>query len=780
MINFKKLTFLFLFVGTAFLAISQKIIGYIPQYRTIAWMDGAVEWDKMTDYYYFGSLPTSSGGITIEQQARFDHVLAKGVEYNKNVWLSVGGWGKSANFITVANSASLRQNFANEALRLCQLHGLKGVDIDWEFPSYGQETAFKNFFKTLYETLNPAGYLVSAAAGGEAAHADKWLDETFNYIDDLNIMSYDAPATYSNHASLQFMKDAMDLYHAQGCPYEKMLGGVAFYSRCAGVAMYSGILNGASNKQAAYENDLTNGYCYNGRNTIEDKIDYVMGKGGIGILIWEVTQDVKGQYSLLNACDLAMDPYTCSVANPDLGSDVSICGLNAVTLDGGVSTASGRTFTWKKDGVTQVNQNASATTYSASSAGTYTLEVWENGCSRSDEIIVTGTLNSIDLGGPYDLCSPVEYALDAAVSEAGRTIQWYENNAEIIGETGSTIMVNRAGDYKVVISASGCNAVQSTAIVTSSVPFADDDTVCTSGLQAELVASESVDWFASEVSASALATGTTYNPVINNNTTFWIAGSGAAATNYTTMKSAFGNTGWAANQSVYANKLTVETEITIDAVSVDPSNAGTVVVNLVESDGVTVVKTKTFNSVSGLTELSLGWTGIQPGTYYLNCVGTTVQLYVDPVLDASNYSIPNVVTVDKNCFADWDEPYGDAYQASTNYGNFVNLKVTAGAACDRVPVDVVIDASNSQCLTVGVDDIKTNELDVYPNPTSSEFIINSDFGGVLSIVDIKGALVYSNKITTGQVIVGDELKSGVYFARLQAGDGISVVKIVKK
>lgn len=775
MINCKKLAFLFLFVGTTFLGISQKIIGYIPQYRTIAWMDGAVEWDKMTDYYYFGSLPTSSGGITIEQQARFDHVLAKGAQYNKNVWLSIGGWGKSTNFITVANSPTLRQSFADEALRLCQLHGLKGVDIDWEFPSYGQETAFKNFFKTLYETLNPAGYLVSAAAGGEATHADKWLDETFDYIDDLNIMSYDAPNTYSNHASLQFMKDAMDLYHAQGCPYEKMLGGVAFYSRCAGVAMYSGILNGATNKQAAYENDLTSGYCYNGRNTIEDKIDYVMGKGGLGILIWEVTQDVKGQYSLLNACDLAMDPYTCSVAAPGLGSDVSICGLSAVTLDGGVSTASGRTFTWKKDGVTQVNQNASATTYSASSAGTYTLEVWENGCSRSDEIIVTGTLNSIDLGGPYDLCSPVEYTLDAAVSGNGRTIQWYKNNNAIDGSTFSTLTVNSAGDYKVVVAASGCTSVEATATITSSVPFADDDTVCTSGLQAELVASESVDWYASEVSASALATGATYNPVINSNTTFWMAGSGASAEPYTTLSSSVGG-GWNSGTANYGRKIEVLTELSIDGISVEAANAGSVVINLKESDGTTVAETKTFSVSAGENDLVLGWTNINPGDYYIDAVGSGVQLKIGSTPPGTDFLIPNVFFSEDNGYANW----GGGYSATTNYGFFYNLKITAGALCDRVPVNVVIDASISQCLTVGLGDIKTQEFNVYPNPTSSEFIINSDFGGVLSILDIKGALVYSNKITAGQVTVGAELKSGVYFARLQAGDSISVVKIVKK
>ena len=444
---------IFISLLTGINANSQKIIGYIPQYRTTAQMDAAIEWDKMTDYYYFGSLPTTSGTITLEQPTRFAHVKSKAATYNKKLWLSVGGWGKSSAFITVANSASLSQKFADEALALCQTHGLTGIDIDWEFPSYGQETAFKNFFKVLYETLNPAGYLVSAAAGGEANHADKWLAETFNYIDDLNIMSYDAPGTYSNHASLQFMKDAMALYATQGCPYSKMLGGVAFYSRCAGVLMYSDILNGvgAGNKQSTFENDLTGGYCYNGKTTIGEKIDYVMGQGGIGILIWEVTQDVTGQYSLLNACDEAMDKHRCGAPSPDLGNDQSICGVGSITLDGGVPQGAGITFTWKKGASTLLSGSSSANTYNATSSGTYTLEVHQGGCFRSDEIEITGVLSAVDLGGPYELCSPVSVTLSSGVSPTGKNFEWQKNSVMIPGETGANYLVSRSGTYKVIV-----------------------------------------------------------------------------------------------------------------------------------------------------------------------------------------------------------------------------------------------------------------------------------------------------------------------------------------
>lgn len=758
---------------------AQKIIGYIPQYRTTAQMDAAIEWDKMTDYYYFGSLPTTSGGITLEQSARFDHVKAKAATYSKNIWLSVGGWGKSSAFITVANSASLSQTFANNALALCQTHGLTGIDIDWEFPAYGQETAFKNFFKILYETLNPQGYKVSAAAGGEAAHADKWQSDVFNYIDDLNIMSYDAGAGYSNHASLQFMKDAMELYHTQGCPYSKMLGGVAFYSRCAGVLMFSDILNGvgSSNKQTTYENDLTGGYCYNGKNTIEDKIDWVVGtKGGIGILIWEVTQDVTGTYSLLGACHDAMDKYNCAAPAPNLGDDQSICGVGTVTLNGGVSPQAGVTFTWKKGATTLVNGSSSASTYDATSSGTYTLEVWQGGCSRTDDIEITGTLAAVNLGGPHDLCSPVSVTLNSGVTGGGKTFVWEKNSAVIAGETNATYEAKTAGTFKVIVSASGCSSVEGTATVTSSVPSASNDTICNPNDNATLTASESVNWYQSSVSSIVLQTGTVFQPAPSSTFTYWMGGTGAASVSHTTMKTAFSG-GWQANSQVYATKLIVAQEIGIDEVYVN-AEGGNVVVNLVASDGITVVKTKTFNSVSGETALDLSWTGIAAGTYYLNAVGTTGNLWVDNSANGSDHVVNGVITVEKQCYNDWSAPYGDAYVASANYGNFFKLKVTVGSSCDRVPVDVVLDSNNPKCVITSTEDELASSLVVYPNPSGDAFTLIGANGSA-AVYGIDGALVEQFNVTSKHTF-GAELKAGIYSLVVNDGKYISTQKLVKK
>lgn len=775
-----RVLFLSIFIGVfmsmfTFLK-AQKVIGYIPQYRTIAQMDASIEWDKMTDYYYFGSKPTSSGGITLEQPTRFDYVKAKAISNQKNIWLSCGGWNKSSAFITIANSSTLSQDFADEALALCQAHSLTGIDIDWEFPSYGQETAFKNFFKILYQTLNPSGYKLSAAAGGEAAHADKWQADVFNYIDDLNIMSYDAGNAYSNHASLQFMKDAMDLYNAQGCPYEKMLGGVAFYSRCAGVKTYNEILNGigASNKQTTFENDVVNGYCYNGKNTIEDKVDYVMNKGGLGILIWEVTQDALGQYSLLNACDEAMDPFKCSAPTPNLGNDQSICGIGSIMLDGNVNPQSGVTFTWKKAGQSLISNSATANTYSISSAGIYTLEVWQSGCNRSDEIEITGVLSEPTLGGPYELCNPSSLTLDAGNLDSGATVEWQLNNQKIIGETSPTIIARKGGTYKIIVSASGCPSVSESATITSEVPFADADTICYSGDVVNLVASETVNWYSSETTQTILSTSQTYTPIVNSNTIYWMEGAGSTQQSYTTLKSAFDG-GWNAGTGNYGTKIDILSDLNIDAITVSPSASGTLKLNLKNSDGSTIEKTTSFNVIAGEQEVQLNWNNIIPGTYYIDAVGSTMSLKIDGNIAANDFLISGVISSEKHGYENW----GSGYSASTNYGFFIKLKITAGKECARVPVNVVVDPGNVNCLSVHNTKVEFENEKIFPNPSSKSFTLSGAYG-VLNVFDVNGKLCETKNIDEQNTIFGTTLEKGIYFIQIISNGESKIRKIIKK
>jgi len=90
---------------------------------------------------------------------------------------------------------------------------------------------------------------------------------------------------------------------------------------------------------------------------------------------------------------------------PELGEDVSICGLNSVLLDSKVEALPGRDFTWYKDGTKL--QQASGSTYTATSAGEYTCEVDSAGeWQTTGSVNVLAALPEVEWEEETELCNP--------------------------------------------------------------------------------------------------------------------------------------------------------------------------------------------------------------------------------------------------------------------------------------------------------------------------------------------------------------------------------------
>lgn len=781
---------------------AQSVVGYFDNSLNQAGTRiTQLHWDKMTDFIFGFVQPDASGNLPDPTTlSHFNTAKTECAANGVNMHFSSGGATYSSIFNTIGGSAIATENFAIQIADLLQTHGLKGFDLDWEFPrTASEQIAQVNILKAIHDEFTTRGkraeWEIAIAVGGETPnvgsqgvyHTDYCSANAFQYIDHLNIMSYDIGFNISggdaNHSSYADAQANMTDWVNKGCPISKIVLGVPFYARHSsnrGATVYTHTYGDLSNGDpaTAFNSNNVGAYYYNGAPLLKQKVDYVMAQGGAGVMIWEVTYDRFDQYSLLDALADAMAPYQCSAPKPDLGADQSICGTSKLSLDGGVSGASGRTFTWKKDGADVVTLSASANSYSATAAGTYIMEVHEGGCSNSDEIIITGTLGTVNLGGPYDLCSPVTTTLNSGITGSGKTFVWEKNSSVISGATSSTYEAKTAGTFKVTVSASGCSSINGSATVTSSVPSADNFVTCNAGDQATLTASESVNWYSSAVSSTVLSTGVTYQPSPSTTTTYWMGGTGASSVSHTTMKTAFSG-GWQADAQVYASKLIIAAELTIDEVYIN-GDGGNVVVNLVSSDGTTVVKTKTFTSVTGETALSLGWTAVPAGTYYLNAVGTTGNIWVDNSANASDHVVAGVITVEKQCYNDWSAPYGDAYVASANYGNFFKLKVTVGSSCDRVPVDVTINGSDPNCgITSAKQGSLASNFSVFPNPSESTFNVKGVTSGLASVYNTTGSLVEHFNVAD-RTVFGEDLLPGVYTLTVNDGVNVSTHKIVKQ
>ena len=75
--------------------------------------------------------------------------------------------------------------------------------------------------------------------------------------------------------------------------------------------------------------------------------------------------------------------------------------------------------------------------------------------------------------------------------------------------------------------------------------------------------------------------------------------------------------------------------------------------------------------------------------------------------------------------------------------------------------------------TVGVEELTSETLSVYPNPVQDQIRVNMN--GALAIYDLSGKLVISELVEAGNTVSVSELKSGIYFVKV----GSSVQKIVK-
>lgn len=176
------------------------------------------------------------------------------------ILISVGGWTWSKHFSDAVLSDTANMNFAQSAVDIVAQHDLDGVDIDWEYPGMiGDSNVYrpqdrKNFtllFKNLREKLDALGkkthkkYFVTTAIGGSREflqHTQMELAQ--QYLDYINLMSYDFDGTYDNmaahHTNLFSPSNMPYIYSADVCIQNlkkvgvlpsKIVMGMGFYGK---------------------------------------------------------------------------------------------------------------------------------------------------------------------------------------------------------------------------------------------------------------------------------------------------------------------------------------------------------------------------------------------------------------------------------------------------------------------------------------------------------------------------------------------------------------------
>ncbi len=397
------------------------------------------------------------------------------------------------------------------------------------------------------------------------------------------------------------------------------------------------------------------------------------------------------------------NPYGSTCDSPELGANKSICGSSSITLNSGLS-ASGRTFTWKRNG-TNIN-GADGATYTATQAGSYTVVSDESGCTRQDEIEVLGTLPDIDLGNDLDLCSPAQVTVDAGVTGSGISYDWKKGSTNVGSD--QSLNVTEAGTYSLTISAAGCPSKTDELIVTSSLPEVNSSPLCAPGTATLNVTSAGgpYEWYTSEGSSTPLFTGNPYNPSITSTTTYYLkdAGSFEQVVGPTQTGNALSSP---SNAGTIGIKFSASASFDVVEFKLHPyvynCNTGDMIQMTVE------LQNENGTAISTHSAVPLACNGTQQGpftTYYkmdfsndpikipaagnyiLKPTGGNQYAWYENGANYSSYEIPGVINITGDTRD--DKP--------TSFPGIFDIKVSSGNDCDRTPVLAVIDPNDPNCV----------------------------------------------------------------------------------
>ncbi len=276
------------------------VIGY---YASWSGEPEDIQFDKLTQVNFSFAFPSADGSILLAESGKLMALVELAHEQHVKVFLAVGGWdigdggGNDQDFEAMASQEVSRKKFVSSILFLIKEYDLDGIDIDWEYPDNAE--TFLLTMKELYPAIKAKGKQLSVAVAGEGVHGDGITKESFSHMDYVNIMAYDGPTP---HSSYDYAEKCLAYWTIKGCPKEKLILGLPFYGK-EPFADYKVLLQ--EDAKNASQLDEIDGVHYNGIPTMKKKVALAK-EGAAGVMIWELSQDVTNEYSLLKAIQEAV------------------------------------------------------------------------------------------------------------------------------------------------------------------------------------------------------------------------------------------------------------------------------------------------------------------------------------------------------------------------------------------------------------------------------------------------------------------------------------------
>lgn len=621
-----------------------------------------------------------------------------------------------------------------------------------------------NAYKGSYGTQFYDMYLSDLEPANSAAYK-KNAEEYIHYIHGLNPLNY---CYLTNMNSFGAEKSITQIYHTWFADGNSKWDQV-------GVSTYGpppGYLSGGANP--GYSKDACCTSSCSSQSGCSFDISKAVGQPAMKSYIdintnwpvnsWSITEPSCGyqcEYIRLLSKFVAVTDTKCTY--PSLGTDTSICGRSSINLNSKLTNTS-KTFKWYKDGV--LINGASSNTYSATSAGVYMVEVDTNGCKKTDEIKVNGTL-SVYLGADVILCNSTTATFDAGNTAVPNAQYLWNTN-----ETTQTIKTSKAGTYYVSVSAQNCATAKDTLVVTSNLLNVLGASICPSQTATLSVNGTSTyEWYSASTGGAILATGKTYMVSPSQTSVYYVKD--AIGTQYSLGKpdsvlgDAWTMSGTYLTASDKLMNFTVLQPLMLQSLVVYLVSAGDVTVNIVS--GSTVVQTKTISGVNkGKQTLNLGF-DIPTGSYIINLGGSTASFRFSASGAVFPYTIAGVASL----------TYNETWQ-STWYGYYYDIKLSTGNSCARTPVSVIVKDTCSAIPTTQTIALKVgwNLISTNVNPTDSS--IKTLFTG-LDVQEIKTFDAFWGKGQASYLNSLNSIKVGNgYFVKMNTIGTLSIIGLSVK
>ena len=261
-------------------------IGYIPYWSYSCYT--TLDYSALTHLNFAFCNPNTNGDLSAGiSDTNLRAIIAKAHENGVKVMASLGGAGYSTNYPALISTAAARTSFCNKIIAYAIKYGFDGVDLD-------VEGEVDNSFWTYYEDwvaelrvkCTENGLLLTTAVG--QWYGDKMTNKTLTYFDFVTIMEYHRKAN-NYPTSINYWVNTKKV------PADKLVLGVPFYGYKNGNYLaYKDVV--AANPDAWYVNSFDD-YTYH--NPADIAAIAQLSKNYYGIMIWELSQDVAGDYSLL-------------------------------------------------------------------------------------------------------------------------------------------------------------------------------------------------------------------------------------------------------------------------------------------------------------------------------------------------------------------------------------------------------------------------------------------------------------------------------------------------